>query len=279
MTDVTSVRPDSSLPARDWPAVGATGTWLVVAGQELRDLWMSGKGLAMMFAYSVLLSVATYLVASNQELNFLEQREAVSLLLKITVTVGGLLVVLASSDAISGERERGTLESLLLTPVSRRSLLAGKGVAALSLWLVAFGLSVPYFWWIGRDVSTFGTAFAGSLLVGSLLALALTGMGLVVSTLTGTNGLSLALSFLVLLALAAPSQMPAESTRGWVGELLLRLDPIPAGLTYLERLIINGHTLTQDLNLLLFPLILAVAMPAVALAMGSRVTLMSRRGA
>jgi ABC-2 type transport system permease protein len=278
MTEVSSVRTDSS-PAQDSPAAGATGAWLVMAEQELRDLWMSGKGLALMLAYTVLLSMATYLVASNQELNFLEQREAVSLLLKITVIVGGLLVVLASADAISGERERGTLESLLLTPVPRRSLLIGKAVAALSLWLVAFGLSVPYFWWIGRDVGAFGTAFAGSLLVGSLLGLALTGMGLVVSSLTGTNGLSLALSFFILLALAAPSQMPAESTRGWAGELLLRQDPVAAGLTYLERLIINGHTLTQDLNLLLFPLILAVAVPAMALAIGSRVALFPRSGA
>jgi len=183
-----------------------------------------------------------------------------------------------SADAVSGERERGTLESLLLTPAPRGSLLLGKGVAALSLWLAAFGLSIPYFWWIGRDVGTFGKALVGSFVVGTLLALALTGIGLLVSTLSGSNGLSLALSFLVLLALAAPSQMPAESTRGWAGELVLRLDPFPAGLTYLERLIINAHTLVQDVSLLLFPLILAVALPMVALALAGRMTLAPRSG-
>src|SRR3712207_274544 len=106
VTDVSSLQKDGSPPARDGPATGGTGAWLVMAEQELRDLWLSGKGLAMMFAHTALLSVATYLIASNQELNFLEQREAVSLLLKLAVTVGGLLVVLASADAVSGERER-----------------------------------------------------------------------------------------------------------------------------------------------------------------------------
>lgn len=255
------------------------GAWTVVAEQELRDLWLSGRGLAMMLAHTALLSISTYLIASNQELNFLEQREAVNLTLKIAVTVGGLLVVLVAADAVSGERERGTLESLLLTPTSRRSILAGKGASALSLWFAAFLLAVPYLWWIGRDVGTFGKAMAGGLLVGTLLALALTGIGLLVTTRSRSNGMSLAISFFVLLAMFAPHQMPAESTRGWAGELLLRVDPFAAGLLYLERLILNDHSLVQNLSLLAVPAVLAVALPALAFAAAGRLSLLSRSGA
>lgn len=255
-----------------------SGAWTVVAAQELRDLWLSGKGLAMMLAYTVLLSISTYLIATNQELNFLEQREAVSLTLKIAVAVGGLLVVLVAADAISGERERGTLETLLLTPASRRSILVGKGVAAFSLWLGAFAFAVPYIWWIGRDVGTFGKAVVGGFAVGTLLALTLTGIGLLVTTFSQSNGLSLAVSFFVLLAMFAPNQMPAESTRGWAGELLLRVDPFSAGLLYLERLILNAHSLSQDLSLLVVPAVLAVAVPAVAFVVGGRLSLLPRSG-
>jgi ABC-2 type transport system permease protein len=258
------------------PVTGST--WPVVAEQELRDLWLSGKGLAMMLAYTVVLSISTYLVASNQELNFLEQREAVSLTLKLAVAVGGLMVVLVASDAVSGERERGTLESLLLTPAPRRSILVGKGIAALSVWVGAFVLTAPYIWWIGRDVGTFGVALAGLLLVGTALALALTGIGLLITTFAQSNGLSLAISFLLLLALYAPNQMPAEATRGWAGELLLRLDLFSAGLLYLERLIINAHPLSQDLSLLVVPVCWAVLAPAAALVVGGRLALMPRGG-
>jgi ABC-2 type transport system permease protein len=253
-------------------------TWAVVAGQELRDLWLSGKALAMMLAYTVLLSINTYVIAMNQELNFLEQREAVSLTLKLAVAVGGLLVVLVAADAVSGERERGTLESLLLTPAPRRSILTGKAVAALSLWVVAFALSLPYIWWVGRDIGTFGKATVGGFVVGTLMALALTGAGLLISAFSQSNGLSLAISFFVLLALAAPSQMPAEATRGWAGELLQRADPFAAGLLYLERLIVNAHSLSQDLSLLVFPVIWAVVLPGAALLLGARLTLLPRSG-
>jgi ABC-2 type transport system permease protein len=78
------------------------------------------------------MSVVAYLVATNRGLNFLEHRETVNLTLQVAVAVGALLALLAGGDAVSGERERGTLESLLLSPASRLGLTAGKLLAALS---------------------------------------------------------------------------------------------------------------------------------------------------
>ena len=121
---------------------GAAPGWVIVFGQELRDLWLGGRGLVLSFAFSVLLSVIAYLVATNRALNFLEQREALNLTLQVAIAVGALLSLLAAADAVSGERERGTLESLLLAPVSQRQLTGGKLAAALTLWLVAFAITV-----------------------------------------------------------------------------------------------------------------------------------------
>ena len=122
----------------------------VVAWRELRDNWLTGRGLALMFGFSILLSLATYLAATNEALTFLEQRESLALVLKVAVTVGGLLVVLWCADAISGERERATLEGLLLTPASRRGIVVGKGLSALSLWFAAYLCALPYLWILGR---------------------------------------------------------------------------------------------------------------------------------
>src|SRR6058998_890689 len=126
--------------------------WAVVAGQELRDLWLRGRGLLLSLAFSGLLSVITYLVATNTALNFLEQRESVNLTLQVAIAVGALLVLLAAADTISGERERGTLETLLLSPASRLHVTAGKLLAALSLWLAAYVIAIPYVWFLGRGV-------------------------------------------------------------------------------------------------------------------------------
>src|SRR3989440_3305929 len=123
--------------------------WAVVAGQELRELWIGGRGLALSVAFSSLLSVIAYLTATNRALNFLEQRESVNLTLQVAIAVGALLALLAAADTVSGERERGTLEALLLTPVSRLQLTSGKLGAALTLWLAAFAITIPYVWFLG----------------------------------------------------------------------------------------------------------------------------------
>jgi ABC-2 type transport system permease protein len=275
MTDAAAVtRPSASRTEAQNRA--ASPSWIVVAEQELRDLWLSGRGLALMVAYTAALSGSTYLVAINEDLNFVEQREAVSLTVKLVAVVGALIVVTVAADTISGERERGTLETLLLTPAPRRALVVGKGLSALSLWVVAFALGLPYVWWLGRDVGTFGAAFASGLIVGTMLALLVVGIGLLVSMFTSSNLLSLSISFFALLVLVAPQQMPADAVRGWAGELLSRLDPFTSGLLYLDKVIINERGFGADGNLLLVPLLAALIVPAVAVLLAGRLTLLPR---
>src|SRR5437899_9157161 len=134
--------------------------WAIVFQRELRDLLSGGRGLVLCVAFSFLVGLIAYLTATNRALNFLEQRESVNLTLQVAIAVGALLTLLAGADAVSGERERGTLESLLLTPASRLELTAGKLLASLSLWIAAFAISLPYVWFLGRGVGVVGDAFA-----------------------------------------------------------------------------------------------------------------------
>ncbi len=249
---------------------------VVVAQRELQDLWLGGRGLPLMLAFTLMSSVTSYLISSNQTLNFLEVRESVSLSVRVAVAVSALLVVLAAADAISGERERGTLESLLLTPAPRRSLVVGKGVAALSLWLAAVILSMPYVWFLGRGVGVVGKAAVGSLVVSGLLALFLTGLGLVISIVLTSNRVSLALSLFMLVALYAPSQLATVGLQPSAGDLVQRLDPFTSGLRYLDALVVGGHSYGQDVGLLLAPGIGAVAFPVAALAMSGHLALFGR---
>ncbi|MEO8291005.1 MAG: ABC transporter permease subunit [Gaiellaceae bacterium] len=250
--------------------------WLIVAGQELRDLWLGGRGLALTLAYTLLLSATTYLVATNSVLNFLEQRESVNLTLQVAVAVGALLVLLTAADALSGERERGSLESLLLAPVERHDLLLGKGIAALSLWLAAFVVSMPYVWFLGRGVGLVGVALVGGFVVGGLLALFLAGLGLLVSSLAGSNRVSLSVSLFLLLAFFAPTQLPAGAQQGWAGDLFIRVDPFSAGLHYLGKVVVDGHGAGQDASWLISPAVAAVV--AVLAALGASRFLSLRGG-
>jgi ABC-2 type transport system permease protein len=253
--------------------LGAGPAVRVVAVRELRDLWLAGKGVPLMLSFSVVLSVTTYLVASNQALNFLEQRESVTLTLQVAVAVGALLVLLGAADAISGERERGSLETLLLSPVPRRSLVLGKAAPALSLWVAAYLVTVPYVVHLSRGVGVAAPALGYGLLVGTLLAAFLAGLGLLISCLTRSNRLSLALSLFVLLALFAPTQMPSSAQGGRFGDLLQRVDPFTAGLHVLGQVVTDARGFSDVGSWLVGPVIAAALAWAGALVVAGRLSL------
>jgi ABC-2 type transport system permease protein len=232
--------------------------WLVVAEQESRDLWTSGRGLILLFLFSILLSAVTYLTSTNQALNFLEQRESVNLVLQLAVAVGVLVTLVVSADGISGERERGTLESLLVTPISRRSIILGKLISALTMWFATFLVSVPYVWVLAKGVGILGEALALGFFVGTLVAVGLGSIGLLISGICNSNKASIAVSVFLLLILFAPTQLPSGLPQGWFFEVLLRANPVASALAYISSMLVEGHGWTQDLSYLITPLLTAI---------------------
>lgn len=262
---------DHAVDTKTPPPVRGEPGWRVVAVQESHDLWVSGRGLVLVVAVSVLLSVITYLTATNRVLNFLEQREAVNLTIQIAVAVGVLLTLIVSADGISGERERGTLESLLLTPVSRRAVVLGKAAAALSLWAAVFVVTIPYVWVLGRGVSLVSTALLVALLVGTVLAAGLAAIGLLISAASGSNKASLSVSLFLLLALFAPTQLPGGAPKGWFGDLLVRVNPIGSGLHYIGAVLVDGHGWARDLSFLASPVLTVVLAGGALVLAGPRI--------
>ena len=113
-------------------------------------------------------------------------------ILAISAIMGGLM---AATDSVAGEKERGTLETLLVAPVSRRDIALGKfctvtATALVSSFLSIVGLFLPFyikiplFSWMNQSGLTLGpTAFAAILLVQLPLAVLGAGVLLAMSTL------------------------------------------------------------------------------------------------
>jgi ABC-2 type transport system permease protein len=200
----------------------------------------------------------------------------VNLTLQVAVAVGTLLALLVAGDSVSGERERGTLETLLLTPVPRSQLILGKLIAAFSAWLVALVLTVPYVWFLGRGLGVVGDALATGVVVGTLLAVALAALGVAISTVAVSNRTSLSISLFALLALFAPTQLPTGAQQGWAGELLLRVNPVTAGEHFIAKVVIDGHAWSEDASWLVSPIVAAVALAAIAVLVAPR--MMTLRG-
>lgn len=248
-------------------------SWKIVGRHELRELWGGSKGLLMLLGYAGLMSVMAYAAASDADLNLLDARESVGIVVQVAIGLRALAAMVVSADAISGERERGTLESLLVTPVSRRGLVIGKLLAATSMWVAALAVAVPYTLILADGPGVTTDALGVLIIVGSLVSIALTALGLAVSALSMSNRTSLAVSVGLLLILAAPSQLPAITADGVVGSLLIRANPVSAGLTLANEVLIVQMSWASQWTLIVAPAIAAIALTVVAIAQSRRLEL------
>ncbi len=251
----------------------ASGSWRLVAGQELRDLWLSAKGLSVLFAYTLLLSVMAYAAASDADLNLLDARESVGIVGQAAIGLGTLAALVVSADAISGERERGTLEMILVTPLPRRDLVLGKLLAATTMWVAALLVSLPYLAVMADGPGVVLDAVLVIVVAGSLVAAALTALGLAVSAVSMSNRTSLAASVGLLLVLAAPSQLPSITAKGAVGSVLIKANPVAAGLRLTNQVLVKQTGWSSEWTLLVSPAIAAVLLTALAIRMSSRLEL------
>lgn len=247
--------------------------FLIVAQQELRDLWLGTPGLAILLAYSALLSVLSFIMAGNSSLNLLDARETVNLVVQVAMGFGGLAALVVSAGAISGERERGTLEHILLTPLRRRDLVIGKGIAAYSTWLVAMIVAVPYIAVLSNGPGLVGDSLVILAGVGSVSVLALTALGMIVSVVSPTNRTSLVVAFALVIALAAPSQLPQASLRGIFGEILITANPISSALKLTGHILIDRATWASQFKLLMSPVIASAVLLTLAAVLSQRLTL------
>ena len=201
----------------------------------------------------------TYLTATNQELNIIDQKDTVNLVVKVTIWVGVAVVLLLSVDSISGERERGTLESLLLTPLGPRQIVAGKGLAALTVWPIILLAALPYVWVLRPGSGLFADALGAAIVVGSLLTVTFASLGVTVSALTNSNHQSLLLSFFIFLALVLPTQLPGGALKGWLGDIVNRANPLNAGSQFVDKVVVSNNAWASEAEWLISPFVAASA--------------------
>ena len=132
-----------------------------------------------------------------------------------------LVAVLVTSMSVARERELGTFEQLLVSPLRPVEILAGKSIAALLIAIVeATGI-------IAIAVFIFKTPFEGSLLLlyGSIIVflLSIVGVGLFISALSMTQqqGILGAFAFMSLAVVLSGFATPVENMPEWLQVIAL----------------------------------------------------------
>jgi len=245
-------------------------TWWVVFTRELRDMWLGGKALTMVLIYAILLGIYVYLFAANYELQLLPLKYTVLEIVKASVAVGMFIGLVVSADSFSGERERSTLESLLLTPSSRRQLVLGKFLAALSAWPVVLAIGIPYWVVLSKGDPVLGQAILWGPLMGSLLAPPMVALGMLVSLRCNSNAASMLVSIGIFLLLILPPELLGPAAGTPRADVLQWADPVAAGEGVLEASIVQSIPLHDLWSKLTEPALFAILLPAVLFTFASR---------
>jgi ABC-2 type transport system permease protein len=178
--------------------------------------------------------------------------------LKIAMGFALFIGLIIGADSLSGDRERATLEGLLLTPTSRRQIVVGKFLAAVSVWPVALAIAIPYLKLLSQGDEVLGPAILWGAILGSLMAPAYTGVGMLVSFWSSTNRTSYFVSMAIYIFLLVPAQLPGRAQTGAAGQFVQWINPLAATNHFLSKHLVNYRPVTEFWNWLASPVVFAL---------------------
>ena len=221
------------------------GIWWLVCKQELVDLWIRGRVLLFLIIFTVLMSGTAIAQERESQLDLIPPPEIIYILLQSTIAFGLIIGLIVGADSISGERERMTLEPLLLTPASRFQIVLGKFLAALSPWPVAFLLSIPYTVVLAAGNDALGKGLILAAIMGSFLSIAFTATAMVVSIWSNSNRISLIVTLFIYLLMLIPTLWPGVAQKGDLGYLIKQINPMQGTSQIFEKMVVNNRTLQE----------------------------------
>ena len=218
----------------------ALSAWRLVFIRELTDMWIGGKALVLIFIYTIFLSVITYVIASSSDLSLIPPKEMVYETIKNVMAVSLFIGLIIGADTLSGERERNTLESLLLTPSSRRQIVFGKFLAAITFWPAAFIIAIPTFKVLSQGDAIFSQGLFWGALLGTVMVLGYVGVGMLASFWSNSNKTSYFVSLGIYILFLVPAQLPGTAQTGAMGQFLQWVNPIAAVNHFLSKILVNN---------------------------------------
>jgi len=226
------------------PSGNASPAWWLVFTRELADLWIGGKAFNLILIYSIMLGIMVYVFSFNSELSLIPPKEATYEMLKNAMAISLFIALVIGADALSGERERATLESLLLTPASRKQIMTGKFLAGISPWPVAYLIAIPFMNVLSQGDEVLLPAIIWGAITGTLLVVGYTGLGMLVSYWSSSNKASYFVSLGIYVLFLVPAQLPGKTQAGAAGQFLQWVNPLAAVNHFLSKHLVNYEPLS-----------------------------------
>lgn len=226
--------------------------------KEFKESLYENKGIWMMVAAAFILSALCFLVMNIKEGSVLAQNDilqyAIKAVLLITLTISTVL----GASAFASEREENTLESLLLTPISKLNLTLAKFLGVLVVGIILCLVSIPYLIAIGLGSGLVLQAILVTLFCGILLLLAFTGISIGLSVLMGNSKASILTSVLIVLILTFPAFIQGLFKMSPVGTFFLKYDPMASCFNMMKSMLSDKLSFFSQMQYILPILLFAV---------------------
>jgi ABC-type transport system involved in multi-copper enzyme maturation permease subunit len=222
-------------------------TLIALLKKEFFDDFLAARGAFLLFVASVVLSAFSLLMISNTELSLLDNAQALYLMTAIILTLASFMAVVRGSDGFAGERDRETLEALLLAPITGPGVAAAKLVGIFLSWLILFALSIPYLWAVGSRGQNLWYAIGYLSITGTLLVVIFGGLALALSAKMKTFKGVLAIGLTLLLFSASPVLLGPSLRQSTVGQMMDFVNPFADALNTLDSVVIDGQGIVFQL--------------------------------
>ena len=201
---------------------------------------ISPRGAALYLVGCGVLSVFSLLLVSNTELSLLDNAQAIYMMSSIIIALALMISVIRGSDGFAGERERETLETLLITPVSPAEVAIAKLMGLIFSWLVLFIISIPYLWAVGSTGQNLISALQYLFISGTLLVVIFGGFTLAISARMRTFKGTMSIGLTAFLLSGSPILLGPSLRQSTVGRFIDLLNPFANALNMLDSVIVDS---------------------------------------
>jgi ABC-type transport system involved in multi-copper enzyme maturation permease subunit len=214
---------------------------ILIARKEAGELLLSQRGMLWLLAMALVLSCFALLLVGDTELSLLDNAQVVYDMTAIVTALGALLALLVGIDSVGGERERGSLVPLLLTPVSRAEILLGKLGGVAMAWIAMYVLALPYLWAVGSTGQNLIQGAVALALLGTPVVLGYGFLGLALGSWLASVRSGLLGGMIFLLLCASPLLLGPGLRQSAVGGLFDAINPFSAAANGYDAVIIDSE--------------------------------------
>lgn len=207
--------------------------------KEMKEHVLSRKGVWIYFAISLLFSGLAYSFISVKELSLLAQVEVNMTFIKVLIGISVLVSIILGSTMVSGEREQGTLESLLLTPLSKMKIIIAKVIGIVLFWLIISIISLPYFYALTYGTNMLPTVLTYLYLIAFPVVIGFALLSLAFSSWISSTKNATLLSIILFIVTAIPMFLSTTMKKAGFAHIVTKISPISTSMNAMKDLMVN----------------------------------------